>query len=478
MIDAHRVTLAAPDDFDGWRDAARDLAEAGVPASAVVWQVEGEPADLFGSDAEQASRAKLPGPARLRRSRPDASICHSDPERFALLYAMLLRLKTNRHALDDQADPLVRRLQDLAKAVRRDIHKMHAFVRFREIDDRFVAFFEPEHHIVRRSVELLRQSLHQHALVDPDARAVDPLGRGDAERRPGRDARRCAVRRSARGDVAHLLRQHLQPRAAEGRRDAQGDAEEILAQHAGDLARSAPDRRCSAQGAGDDRPVRREGRAAARARGRAPHRARRQPARLMGGAAQGRAQVHALRPLQVAARRRCSAKGRSTPRSCSSASSRATRRTLPAGRSSGPPGSCSTPHWRRPASTARAIYVTNAVKHFKFVQRGKKRIHSKPGAGEIEACRWWIEHERELIRPPVTVALGATAAHSLFGKADGDRQEPRRSAPARRRQRMLDHRPPELPPPHPRRRPPPRRTRPVRPRPEADQGSARRSSLR
>jgi DNA polymerase len=62
------------------------------------------------------------------------------------------------------------------------------------------------------------------------------------------------------------------------------------------------------------------------------------------------------------------------------------------------------------------VYVTNAVKHFKFVARGKKRIHSKPGAGEIEACRWWIAHERELIRPPVTVALGATAARSLTGK--------------------------------------------------------------
>jgi uracil-DNA glycosylase family protein len=62
------------------------------------------------------------------------------------------------------------------------------------------------------------------------------------------------------------------------------------------------------------------------------------------------------------------------------------------------------------------VYVTNAVKHFKFVLRGKRRIHSKPDAGEIEACRWWIELERELIRPPVTVALGATAARSLIGK--------------------------------------------------------------
>jgi DNA polymerase len=62
------------------------------------------------------------------------------------------------------------------------------------------------------------------------------------------------------------------------------------------------------------------------------------------------------------------------------------------------------------------VYVTNAVKHFKFIQRGKRRIHNKPDAGQIDACRWWIEHERELIRPRLTVALGATAARSLVGK--------------------------------------------------------------
>jgi uracil-DNA glycosylase family protein len=63
-----------------------------------------------------------------------------------------------------------------------------------------------------------------------------------------------------------------------------------------------------------------------------------------------------------------------------------------------------------------SVYVTNAVKHFKFIQRGKRRIHNKPDAGEISACRWWIEHERELIKPTLTVALGATAARSLVGK--------------------------------------------------------------
>jgi len=62
------------------------------------------------------------------------------------------------------------------------------------------------------------------------------------------------------------------------------------------------------------------------------------------------------------------------------------------------------------------VYVTNAVKHFKFEQRGKRRLHSRPNAGEITACRWWIERELALIRPAVTVAMGATAARSLFGR--------------------------------------------------------------
>jgi DNA polymerase len=64
-----------------------------------------------------------------------------------------------------------------------------------------------------------------------------------------------------------------------------------------------------------------------------------------------------------------------------------------------------------------AAYVTNAVKHFKFERRGRRRIHQKPDAGEIQACRWWIDQERLLIRPAVTVALGATAGRSIFGKA-------------------------------------------------------------
>jgi uracil-DNA glycosylase family protein len=62
-------------------------------------------------------------------------------------------------------------------------------------------------------------------------------------------------------------------------------------------------------------------------------------------------------------------------------------------------------------------FVTNAVKHFKFEPRGKRRLHKKPNAYEIDRCHWWFEQERAIVKPELIVALGATAARSLIGRA-------------------------------------------------------------
>jgi uracil-DNA glycosylase len=62
------------------------------------------------------------------------------------------------------------------------------------------------------------------------------------------------------------------------------------------------------------------------------------------------------------------------------------------------------------------IFVTNAVKHFKFEQRGKRRLHKRPNAYEVDRCRWWLDQERALIRPELVVALGATAARGVLGR--------------------------------------------------------------
>jgi DNA polymerase len=62
------------------------------------------------------------------------------------------------------------------------------------------------------------------------------------------------------------------------------------------------------------------------------------------------------------------------------------------------------------------VFVTNAVKHFKHEMRGKRRLHKRPNAYEIDRCNWWLRHERAIVRPRAIVALGATAARSLFGR--------------------------------------------------------------
>ena len=73
-------------------------------------------------------------------------------------------------------------------------------------------------------------------------------------------------------------------------------------------------------------------------------------------------------------------------------------------------------------------YVTNAVKHFKFEPRGKLRLHKKPNAGEVDACRCWLFAEIQTLAPRLIVALGATAAQSLVGRPVADRRRPRKSS--------------------------------------------------
>ncbi len=415
MIDAHRVTLSATDDFEGWRDAARDLAEAGVPANAVVWRVEGSAADLFGIAAVRPAAPSFPVP-RPFVELAQSVVCHSDPQRFALLYALLLRLKTDRHALEDAADPTVRRLQVLAKAVRRDIHKMHAFVRFREIDERFVAFFEPDHHIVRRAASffvnrftnmrwsILTPKLSIHwdgerltqgpGAIRADAPAGDPI----------EETWRTyysSIFNPARLKVGAMLKEMP-------KKYWRNMPETSLVQP---LIAGARSRELEMI----DRSIAKDGLAHAL-----------EAERRIAPGGNLRASWEAL--LKDARKcTRCDLYKPATQTVFGEGPLDASIMFVGeqpgdqediAGRPFvGPAGQLFDAALEKAGIDRTGVYVTNAVKHFKFVPRGKKRIHSKPNAGEIEACRWWIEHERELIRPPVTVALGATAAHSLFGKA-------------------------------------------------------------
>lgn len=82
----------------------------------------------------------------------------------------------------------------------------------------------------------------------------------------------------------------------------------------------------------------------------------------------------------------------------------------------GPAGQLLDRHLERAGIDRSASYVTNAVKHFKYVERGKRRLHQPPTAKEIDICRWWLESEREIVKPTLVLAMGASAARGMLGK--------------------------------------------------------------
>ena len=424
MIDAHRVTLASEDDFEGWREAARDLAEAGVPPTAAVWHVEGEGGDLFSTEAAQPKGGSFPVPRALI-DMAKSVICHSDPERFALLYAMLWKLRSNRHAMEDRADPLLDRLQGLAKEVRRDVHKMHAFVRFREVDQpdgttRFVAFFEPDHHIVRHTAgffvrrftnmcwSILTPELSIHwngeELTEGPGATRAEAPRGDPLEAMWKTYY-ASIFNPARLKVGAMLREMpkkywrnmpetslVKPLIA----GARAREIEMIARSKGEAAIAAEGRK----------------EALAAERQIEPGSNLRAAWEAVFKEARGctRCDLYKYGPQTVFGEGPLDASIMFVGEQPGDQEDLAGRPFV------GPAGQIFDEALEKAGIPRSEVYVTNAVKHFKFEQRGKKRIHSKPNAGEIEACRWWIDQERSLIRPPVTVALGATAARSILDK--------------------------------------------------------------
>jgi DNA polymerase len=138
--------------FDAWRDAARALASNDVPADQVVWAMAEEDGGLFGTGAP------LPAPQAMSVPKdfvPLAKLVCASRASGAhdLLYRVLLRCRGNAQLLGNRADPQVQQLAAWAKHVRRDMHKMKAFVRFREVTPQganrrqFLSWFEPDHRI-------------------------------------------------------------------------------------------------------------------------------------------------------------------------------------------------------------------------------------------------------------------------------------------------------------------------------------------
>jgi len=401
------VRLEREDDFDGWRAAARTLAMAGVRAEDVVWQVGAQSTDLFGTEAP-LPEAVAPSFAVPKDfiTLAGSAVLHSDPQRFSLLYGLLLRVMDEPRVLQDPADRQLRRVTDMQRTIRRDTHKMRAFVRFREIavgkDRRYVAWFEPEHHIVRAnagffvgrfanmqwSILTPRGSIHWDGATLRDGPAAQ---RGDA---PGDDPIE-GVWKAYYASIFNPARLMTQAMLKEMPRKYWKNMPEtalVPALIAGarkrelgmlDQARAVPARR------GEDALALLRDEAAGCRRcplwkpatqtvfGEGPHDAE----IMIVGEQPGDQEDMAGRPFV------------------------------------GPAGAVFERALVAAGIDRSQTYVTNAVKHFKYEPRGTRRIHARPDAGEVQACRWWVDQERAIVRPRLMIAMGATAARSLTGRA-------------------------------------------------------------
>lgn len=393
------VTLDQPDDFDGWRDAARALVATRVSPDQIVWQV-GASGDLFASDdplpAVSATLTVSKGFVDLAKT----VVCHSDPQRFALLYAALWRLQNERGLIADHADPLVRRLDELAKAVRRDIHKMRAFVRFREIDGTYVAWFEPDHHIVRvnagffvRRFAAMRWSILTPELSihwNGEALSEGPgAQKGDApEGDPIEDVWKtyyASIFNPARIKIGAMTKEmpkkywkNMPETALIPALVATARSREIAMVDRKEMSGTS----------------------------------------VMGWDALREEAMSCTRcPLWKPATQTVFGEGPTDAQLMFVGEQPGDQEDLAGHPFVGPAGQVFDRALEKAGIDRGHVYVTNAVKHFKFEQRGKRRIHSRPNAGEIDACRWWVDQERAIIKPKLIVALGATASRSVFGKA-------------------------------------------------------------
>ncbi|GAA4768120.1 UdgX family uracil-DNA binding protein [Stakelama sediminis] len=404
------VRLAAPDDFDGWRNAARALAAAGVSPDDVMWQVEGASGDLFAQPPTPLPDASADTSADIRVSRrfidlARSVVLHRDPERFALAYRALVRLTGEPRLLDDAADPLVRRLEIMAKEVRRDIHKMRAFVRFREVADdageRFVAWFEPEHHIVRANAAFFvnRFAGMRWSILTPEcslhwdgAALQEGPGATRADAPDGDPVE--AVWKTYYASIFNPARLKTGAMLKEMPRKYWKNMPETAL--IGELIAGARQR--------EERMIetvvpRKDGTI------EAAWTALRDEA------------AHCTRcPLCQAATQTVFGEGPLDAAMMLVGEQPGDQEDLAGRPFVGPAGQVLDDALAQAGVDRARLYVTNAVKHFKFTPRGKRRIHAKPDSGEISACRWWLEQESRLVRPKLTVALGATAARALTGR--------------------------------------------------------------
>lgn len=418
----HRVVIPPIGSFEAWRNAARDFLSRGTPPEQIVWGDTTSEADLF------ATSVQTPGTGSVTVSRAFMSMAHTvvwhrDPERFARLYAFLWRLRTQPALMRDRGDADLARLRALEKNVRRCQHKMKAFVRFREIGDQqaprrsFAAWFEPTHHTVEPTADFFvrRFGDMDWRILTPDVCAI--FAGGKLSFAPGQD--KPALPDDANEElwityfrnIFNPARVKLRAMQSEMPKKYWKNMPEAAA--IADMIATAPARVRDMAKAAPTLP---------------PRRIKQVQAQLAGCQSAWDGPAGTLSadianctrcPLHREATQAVAGEGPSNAKLMIVGEQPGDLEDLIGRPFVGPAGQLFDQIATEAGLDRKAAFITNAIKHFKFLPRGKRRIHQRPNLSEITHCKWWLDAELAAVKPKLVVAMGATAAFALTGRRDG-----------------------------------------------------------
>ena len=405
--------------FGEWRAAARELIALGVAPVHIAWQSQPGDGDLFSStpDATDTSAPPLRLPRALVELLESAA-CFNVVDRWAFLYQVLWRWQQGEHDVISPADADGARLHGMAKAVRREEHDMHAYVRFREREEaqgapRFVAWFEPVHdvlpqvarHFARRMgpISWMIATPTATMLWDGTTLHAGPaLMRGAAERGPADiddagEALWLTYYRSIFNPArlnADLLRSHIPSRFWKNL--PEGAIVPAMIKGAANGERRTGQTASVGQRSGAAIiPISAERAQPVREASTTLDQCRR--CELWKSATQA---VPGIGPAQAPIMLVGEQPG--------------DQEDLAGLPFVGPAGAVLERAMLEAGVARDSIYLTNAVKHFKWEPRGKRRLHKTPAQREIAACHDWLEQELASVKPQVIVALGSTALKSIL----------------------------------------------------------------
>jgi DNA polymerase len=401
--------------FAGWQKAARAALLAETPPDSILWQEIGENQPLL----DLADEPEPAQPARSTVKVPKKFVevasrvaCHADPHRWALLYRVLWRITHGEHQLLEIAmDSDVHALAQMDKAIRHDVHKMRAFVRFRAIEHEgetwYVAWFEPAHHIVELNAPFFTDRFAQMrwSILTPDRcahwdgqhltftagvpKSEAPL---DDAVEPLWQKYYANIFNPARVKV-HAMTKEMPKRYWKNLPEAQLIPE---------LLRKAPTRVDSMM-----------------AKSRATAAVDFHPALVPGSddwdVVKKAAAGCTACPLYKTGTQTVFGEGSWKSELVFIGEQPGDSEDLAGKPFVGPAGQLLDRALEDAGIDRKLAYVTNAVKHFKWVPSGKRRLHKTPSPREVAACRPWLEAEMRIVKPKVVVCLGSTAAQSVLG---------------------------------------------------------------